>query len=152
MFGEHGGFHQGHPRRDGKYGSLGITPDLGMLGVFFQEISGVERPLTLGPVPGSPSLGQAGNSWLRGTLSRVELFPAQREGCALVCSWTHVFGEGAMETGEFGELPTPTSQPLVSVVALGRVPKRRPEAKLSGPGVHRATGYDGYTTLSGVLV
>lgn len=56
-----------------------------------------------------------------------------------------------METGEFRE-PLPTSQPLVSVVALGRVPKRRPEAKLSGLGVHRATGCDGHTTVSGVLV
>lgn len=44
-----------------------------------------------------------------------------------------------MEIGEFRDLPTPTSWPLVSGVALGKVPKKRLEAKRPGPGVHRAS-------------
>lgn len=44
----------------------GVTPDLGMLGTLCWEASGMERPLTLGPVPGSYLWDRLG-----GTLSGV---------------------------------------------------------------------------------
>lgn len=108
---------------------LGITPDLGMLGTLCWELwSGAAWPSAR-----LLSLGQARRHAVRGGT-----LPGQRERCALPAPGP-ASGEEAMGIGEFRELPTPTSQPLVSGVALGKVPKKRPEAKRPGPGVRRAS-------------
>lgn len=104
VLGRCGELHLGHPRRDGKYGSSGITPGNAWSPVPGTFWSG--RATVPGPVPGSPSEGQAGNSWPRDTLSGVGPSLDQREGCALACSRTGS-REGAVEMAEFRELPTP---------------------------------------------
>lgn len=126
-WGRHEELHLGHPRRGGKCGSSGITPDLGILGGLFQELSGVEGPLTYGPVPGSPFAGLSWTGWdflaqrhhvgagLPGSS------PAQRERGAHVPAPGHMFWGKSSEGSEFRELHflSPLPGPLASVVALG---------------------------------
>lgn len=118
--GRHKEFHLIHPRRDGKYGISGITPDLGIVGGLFQGLSGLEGLLTFGPVPGSPFPrphlpAQTGNSCPRGPpgagLPGAPPLPSLKgESCPRASPRTRVLGGGAVKAVSSGSsASTPTA-------------------------------------------